>query len=52
MENKKLILVSFALFLVIAYISWSIGRYVNYKLSYEDMVKQTIQEMVRKEALK
>jgi hypothetical protein len=37
---------------VFALSSWFIGRKVNYSLSYENMVRQTIIEMVEEDALK
>lgn len=35
-----------------SYFMWQLGRKINYSLSYEDMVKRTVVEMVKKEALK
>ncbi len=40
------------IFAVIGFGMWNIGRTINYKLSYRGMVKETIREMVKKEALK
>jgi hypothetical protein len=37
---------------VFALSSWFIGRKINYSLSYENMVRQTIIEMVEEDALK
>lgn len=37
---------------LLIYTMWQIGRKINYSVSYEDMVKTTIQEMVKKETLK
>ena len=31
---------------------WYLQRAIHYKLSYESMVKQTVREMVKKEALR
>lgn len=38
--------------LVVVYGMWTIGRVINYSLSYEDMVQETICEMVKPEHLK
>lgn len=32
--------------------AWFVGRKFNYKLSYENMVKETVSAMVKDEALK
>lgn len=40
------------LMLVLVFALWNLGRQLNYSLSYESMVKETIREMVKKEALK
>ena len=42
----------FILACTLFYFSWSIGRYVNYNLSYKDMVVETIKEQVKAECLK
>jgi len=31
---------------------WYVGRIINYKLSYENFVQETVGEMVKKECLK
>lgn len=31
---------------------WKLGRQINYSFNYKDMVKETIQENVKKECLK
>ena len=36
----------------IGYGSWQLGRKINYTMSYEDMVKQTVKYMVKDECLK
>lgn len=36
----------------IVYGSWQLGRHINYSLSYEDMVRKTVCEMVKPEHLK
>lgn len=36
----------------IAFGGWWIGKRVNYSLQYEDMVRATVREMVKPEALK
>lgn len=36
----------------IGYLGWQIERRWNYSMSYEDMVKRTVREMVKPEALK
>ena len=38
-------------FCVIVYGAWIIGKRINYSLSYEGMVKKTVQEMVKDECL-
>lgn len=40
------------LFVSFVYVMWTFGRFVNYNLSYKDMVQETIQEMVKPEYLK
>ncbi len=37
--------------LAIGYGMWSLGKYISYTWMYEDMVKQTITEMVKPEAM-
>lgn len=36
----------------IGYVGWQIEKRWNYSMSYEDMVKRTVREMVKPEALK
>jgi len=38
--------------LIFIYVIWSYGRKWNYSLSYEDMVRETVCEMVNQEYLK
>ena len=38
-------------FLIFAYTMWQVGRVVNYKMSYQSMVEQTIKEHVKEECL-
>ena len=35
-----------------AYCMWLVGKKINYKLSYQSMVREEIRMMVRQEALK
>ena len=52
-RREKLVLIIVFNVAVIASIGfWFVARSINYKLSYEDMVKQTVIELVREEALK
>lgn len=36
----------------ISYLSWSVGRKINYRFSYKSMVQEEIRSMVKKDALK
>ena len=36
----------------LSYGMWQLGRHINYSLSYEDMVQETVCEMVKPEHLK
>lgn len=45
-------IVAVALSVALAYGCWRVGRYVNYSLQYEDMVRATVREMVKPEALR
>ncbi len=38
--------------LLVAYIAWSVERKFHYKMSYEDMVRTTVREMVKTDALR
>ena len=51
---KQLIVygIGFVFFVGLAYGAWVATRSLHYSLSYESMVKQTITEMVRPEALR
>jgi len=51
-KNILLYLVAFVLFMIIIYGAWNLARIINYSLTYEDMVKETICEMVKTENLK
>jgi len=44
--------IGIVLLIGIIYSIWDIGRIINYKLSYKNMVRETIKEMVKKESLK
>lgn len=52
MNEKHLIIISILVIIFIGYAGWKCGRYVNYKLQYEDMVLDTIRENVKSECLK
>jgi len=38
--------------LLISFGAWYVGRSINYKMSYKDMVEQTIKETVKEECLR
>ena len=40
------------LFCWVVFCGWCVGRKINYNFSYKDLVKQTIIETVKKEALR
>lgn len=42
----------FVVLLSIGYGCWTAGRHINYLWQYEDMVRATVAEMVKPEALK
>lgn len=46
------IVVAICVFAIGAYTIWSIGKRMNYSLQYEDMVQQTVRDMVKAECLK
>ena len=54
MEIKQwLCMIVAVLFIIfVGYFSWKIGRRINYSWSYEDMVKDTVRQMVKEECLK
>lgn len=45
-------IVVLVLCIAVGYGSWRVGKYINYSLQYEDMVRATVREMVKPEALK
>lgn len=46
------LIVGAAIIIAVAYGAFMLNRYVNYNLSYEKMVQETVREMVKEEALK
>ena len=52
--HSKLVLLVIGIILMIgfSYGAWAISRQVNYSFSYRDLVKETVREMVKDEALK
>lgn len=51
MKNILYIL-TFIFVISVSYGCWQLGRVINYKLSYKDMVIETIREQVKAECLK
>ncbi len=51
---KYIALVSFAVVATLGFMygMWNLSRYMNYSMSYEDMVRKTVCEMVKPEYLK
>ncbi len=47
-----LVLVTIAIIGAISYGGWQMSRKWNYSFSYEAMVKETVREMVKEDALK
>ena len=52
MKSLFIYIIGIIIAIVIAIGFWQIGRKINYNLSYEDMVKQTVREMVKEDNLK
>lgn len=52
MKSVLLVIVALVIVSTIGYGAFVLNRYVNYNLSYENMVKETVREMVKEEALK
>ena len=40
------------LFIAAAFGLWMVGKKINYALSYESMVRETVEQMVKEECLK
>lgn len=51
-KNILMYLAGILLIIVFIYFMWNVVRAINYSLSYEDMVKETVCEMVKVENLK
>lgn len=52
MKNVLIVVVGVVIVGAVGYGAFVLNRYVNYNLSYESMVRDTVREMVREEALK
>jgi len=50
--NKLVITIAMILIIIASLVGWYYGRMLNYRLSYQDMVKETILEMVKEECIK
>ena len=50
---KYILLVAFAVVATLGFMygMWNLSRYMNYSISYEDMVRKTVCEMVKPEYL-
>lgn len=48
----SLVLLGIAAFVGVSYSMWIVGRKIHYSFAYESMVRETITEMVKAEALK
>lgn len=46
-----IIFIGTIVFLIFAFTMWQVGRVVNYKMSYQSMVEQTIKENVKEGCL-
>jgi len=51
MKNLIMYVIVTLIVLSFSFGAWHFGRKINYSLSYKSMVKQTIIEMVKEEAL-
>lgn len=51
---QKILMYSIALFLLVCFsiIAWTYERKMNYKLSYEDMVVETVRQELNKRGIK
>lgn len=52
MKNVLLVIAMIAVICVVIYGGYYLAKNASYWLFYEDMVKETVQEMVKQEALK
>jgi hypothetical protein len=49
---KPVLLIATIIFVcVVSYAAWQLGRIINYKMSYKDMVVETIKETVKENCL-
>ncbi len=54
-DNKKALLIFIAMgatAALVGYGIWHLEKKINYNLQYKDMVRETVKEMVKPEALK
>ena len=51
MKNIFFTIIVSALLIATIYGLWLVGKWMNYKLAYEDGVKTTVEEMVKPECL-
>lgn len=52
MKQISALFLALVISLGFSYGIWRIGRAINYRLSYESMVRETVREMVKREALR
>ena len=51
-KHHALIIFGIMVLLIISYGTWTIGKHINYAWQYKDMVRSTVREMVKPDALR